>query len=421
MNRRQFVTAVSAGAAGLGTGAVGLAEATTSRRQVAPSDQVIVGVIGPGSRGKDMMRRLLRVPGVRIGAVCDVYEPRFDEARGVTRENTPGFADYRRMLDASPDLDAVLVATPLGLHAEHMVAALQRDLHVYGEKAMGFTVEHCNAISAAAAASRGHFQVGQQYRYAPWYRRALERIRAGEIGRVTHIYGYWHRNYDWRRPVPEPSLERLINWRLYREYSGGLLAELGSHQLDVANWIFQETPESVIGTGGIDFYRDGRETYDNVQAIYNYPSGARFTFSSLIGNHRTGYQIIVYGTGGTVELTLEDGAFFYEPARPGSAVPPEMIEAGVNTSPTLSTAGDMPYRGPGAPIEVPPEKAGDPSTLAAAAFIDCIRNDERPVADARVGWDTAVAVALGNRAIHATERVDFAEHLQDSPYAAGTS
>lgn len=413
MNRRDFVRAAAAGAAGLGASSLSLEAAARTLRQrpVAPSDQVVMGIIGAGSQGKYVMRNMLRVPGVRFGAICDVYEPRFAEAREVTGEETPVYGDYRRMLDEASDLDAVLVATPLSFHAEHAVAALDRGLHVYGEKSMAFTVAGCDAIVEAVQRNNCRFQTGLQYRYAPWYRQAVRRIAEGEIGRVTHIYAYWHRNYNWRRPVPEPSLERLINWRLYKEYSGGLLAELGSHQIDIANWILGEVPERVIGDGGIDFYHDGRETFDNVQAVFTYPSGAKLFFSSIIGNHKVGYQINVYGTGGTIELTLEGGEFYYEPARTNSAVPQEMIEAGVNTTASLAQQGDMPYRGPGRPIEVPEEEAGNQNRLAAAAFFESIRQNHRPFADERVGWASAVPVALGNEAVYAADRVDFDDHV----------
>jgi len=410
MKRREFVTtsAAVAGSSLLGTDA--LAQ-TLAKRRVAPSDEINVGVIGPGSRGKYIMRLFLRNPGVRVTALCDVYEPRFAEGREITGEDTPAYRDYREMLDAERDLDAVIVASPLSYHGDHMVASLERGLHVYGEKAMAHTVSDCNAIVKAAKESGRHFQTGLQYRYAPWYREALERIRAGEIGRVTHVYGYWHRNYNWRRPVPDPSLERLINWRLYKEYSGGLLAELGSHQIDVANWIFDEAPMNVIGTGGITFYNDGRETFDNVQAVFTYPGGGTHVFSSIIGNHNVGYQLNIYGTGGSVKLTLSDGAFYYEPARANSAVPEELVERGVHTSATLATRGDMPYRGPGLPIEIPENEAGNPNFLAVASFIESLRNDSRPFADEQVGWNSAVAVALGNEAIRGKRYVEFANHI----------
>ena len=190
-----------------------------------------------------------------INALCDVYEPRFEEARAITGEDTPAFTDYRAMLDAATDLDGVIIASPLSFHAEHILAALEAGLHVYGEKSMAFTVEECDAIVRAVRDAGVHYQIGLQYRYAAWYRQAIERIRAGEIGRVTHVYAYWHRNFNWRRTVPEPSLERLINWRMYREFSHGLLAELGAHHVDTANWVFGETPVENF----IVFLRTARE------------------------------------------------------------------------------------------------------------------------------------------------------------------
>jgi hypothetical protein len=106
---------------------------------------------------------------------------------------------------------------------------------------------------------------------------------------------------------------------------------------------------------------------------------------------------------------------FYEPARGNSAVPEELIEAGVNTTASLSTSGDMPYRGPGEPIEVPEDQRGDPNQLAAASFVESVRQDKRPFADETVGWRTAVSIALGNEAAYNAGRVDFADHVASSP------
>ena len=411
MERREFIT-TSAAAAAASTSLLLDACARTDPDEPAGSastDLVRLGVIGVGSRGQDMMRQFLRVPGVRIAALCDVYEPRFDEGRAITGEHTTIYRDYRAMFDRAGDLDAVVVATPLNMHAEHVLAALDSGLHVYGEKSMAFTVAECDAIVRAVRASGRHYQVGLQYHYAAWYRQALQRIREGEFGRVTHVYAYWHRNYNWRRPVPDPSLERLINWRLYREYSHGLVAELGAHHIDTANWIFDELPSSVIGNGAITFYPDGRETFDNVQAIYSYPSGGTLVFSSIIGNHKQGCQVVVYGTGGSVELTLEDGTAYYEPARPNSAVPTAMVERGVNTTASLSTRGDMPYRGRGRLIRIERREAGDPSWHAARAFVMSVRENTRPVADEVVAWNEGVAVALGVEAVRTGSRIDFAD------------
>ena len=104
----------------------------------------------------------------------------------------------------------------------------------------------------AAAHPRQVLQTGLQRRYSPFYQAAKAMIDKGLIGDVTHIRAQWHRNGAGRRPVSDQTLERQINWRFYREYSGGLAAELASHQLDVADWFFGATPEFVSGIGGID-------------------------------------------------------------------------------------------------------------------------------------------------------------------------
>ena len=420
MNRRKFVRVVSAGAVGAGSallqdgaGANVRAQAKAATRTVAPSDQIGVGVIGPGSRGREIMRHFLRVPGVKIRAVADVYEPRFAEARRLTKEETPAYADYRKLLERK-DLDAIIVATPLYLHAEHVNASLESGRHVYGEKSMGYSVEHCNRIVEAVRRSRKHFQVGHQYRYAPWFHEAVRRIREGEIGEAKHIFGYWHRNNNWRRPVPDPKFERLINWRMYKEYSNGLMAELGSHMIDVANWVFGATPESVVGSGGVDFWKDGREVNDNVQAIFRYPGGRTFVFSSLLENHKVGNQQWVYGSEGSVELTMEDGAFYYEKDRRRSATPAsaEIVERGVTTGATYSPRGDMPYRGPGAPIKVADGEAGNPTYICCKSFVESLRDNKRPFADEHVGYASAVSVVLANKAIEDARRIKFADHVK---------
>src|SRR3989442_9730739 len=142
MNRRNFVKAVSAGT--LGATVVRRSSGKTGElRAVPPSDQIRLGIIGPGSRGQELMRYFLRVPGVRMAGLCDVYEPRFATARKITGEDTPVYRDHRRLLEAR-DLDAIVVATPLSLHAEHVVASLKSGRHVYGEKSLWLTLGDCN-------------------------------------------------------------------------------------------------------------------------------------------------------------------------------------------------------------------------------------------------------------------------------------
>ena len=254
IDRRLFVRGLSAAVAAstLDTDSV-LAQSSKTQpsktdsdaaRQIAPvtdTSPFRIGIIGPGSRGQELVRSFLRVPGVKIVAAADVYQPRFAELNQTCGYQVPSTSDYRALLDRK-DLDAVIVATPLGLHAQHVIPALESGHHVYGEKTMAYTLEDAAKIVNATSLHKRIFQVGHQYRYSPWIRAAVARVQQGEIGDVTHIMAYWNRNNNWRRPVPDPSLERLINWRLYNQWSLGLLAELGSHHMDIANWVFGSTP-----------------------------------------------------------------------------------------------------------------------------------------------------------------------------------
>jgi predicted dehydrogenase len=424
MDRRRFVGSLSAGLGGLALAGLGVPGRAYATGRLPASDTINLGVIGVGSRGQWLMRNFLRVPGVRITALSDVYEPRLQEGRGITGENTPGYLDYRRMLDREAGaMDAVVVASPLHAHEEQVVAALDRGLHVFGEKAMAFSLDGCNRIVEAVRRNGRHYQVGHQYRYAPWAQEAVRRVQAGEIGEITHVQGYWHRNNNWRRPIPASPpagwsaerLERLINWRLYTDQSRGLLAELGSHHIDFANWVFGAMPTAAMGSGSIVAYADGRETFDNVQCIFEYPNGRRLTFSSLLNNHKQGYQVWIIGTGGNLRLTLGSAHFYFEPPRPNSAVPEglpareNVVTVGVETSPTLAVTGDLPYDGPGQKVEVEDDMSAD--LMIAAAFAQTVREGIRPWADERVGWESTVPVIFGDQASRSGQRVDFAEHV----------
>ncbi|MGH9617992.1 MAG: Gfo/Idh/MocA family protein, partial [Acidobacteriaceae bacterium] len=243
-------------------------------RHIAANDRVNVGIIGPGSRGKELVRQLLRTPGVEIAAQCDVYEPRFAELDELVGKKVPACKDHRELLQRK-DLDAIFIATPPVFHASYAIDAMQSGLPVYCEKTMGFTPQDSFNVVAEARRPGRIFQIGHQMRYASWIRDSVERVHRGEIGEPTHVYTYYHRSDNWRREVPNPSLEHLMNWRLYKETSGGLFEELGSHQIDIGNWVFQEQPQDVIGATSIAVYHDGRTVGDNVQAVVGYSKGRR--------------------------------------------------------------------------------------------------------------------------------------------------
>lgn len=374
-------------------------------RPIAANDRVNVGIIGPGSRGQELIRQLLRTPGVEIAAACDIYEPRFAEVNELVGKNVPSYKDYREIL-ARQDLDAIFIATPPVFHAEYAIAAMQRGLPVYGEKTLGFSPEDCtNAVDAVANTGQ-IFQIGHQMRYGSWIRESIRRVQQGDIGEPTHVYAYWHRADNWRREVPNPKLEHLMNWRLYREFSGGLLEELGSHHIDIANWVFQEQPQHVLGTTSIVLYNDGRTVGDNVQAVYEYSKGRRMFFSSLTDNAMMADQLWVYGTEGSVQITLED-ATFYRPTKKTitAASHSNVIQRGLKTGASYNTSWEMPYRGPGDRLHI---RKGEDATLAACkAFIECVRTRQQPLANVAVGFGSGIACSIGKSAVREGKRMQI--------------
>ncbi|HZY63063.1 MAG TPA: Gfo/Idh/MocA family oxidoreductase [Edaphobacter sp.] len=403
MNRRLFVQGLSAAA--VATKSIASLAETALPTLSSDSTPIRLGIIGPGSRGKELIRNALRVPGVKVVAAADVYPPRFQQLNQLCGYEVAAHHDYRALVERK-DLDAIIVSTPLSFHAEHVLAALKSGHHVYGEKTMAFTVDETNQIVRAVESGKKVFQVGHQYRYAAWIQEGIKRIQQGEIGDLTHVYAYWHRNNNWRRPVPDPSLERLINWRLYKQYSHGLLSELASHHIDLANWAFGEAPQTAYATGSIAVYHDGREVNDNVQSVLGYSKGRRFVFSSITDNAMMGDQLWFYGTKGSLNLTLEDATFYYEPKHATRVRPKSGIEGrGIMTGASYRPAGEMPYRGAGKPIPILNRE--DPTQTAVRSFIQCARTGEKPISDVQNGARVAMAVITAYHSIDAKRELEI--------------
>ena len=403
MNRRDFLQTASASAA--------LARSSFARAAASAVKPVRLGIIGAGSRGQEDLRQFLHVPGVSIAAICDIYPPRSAQVNRLAGAEVPATASYQELL-ARNDIDAVLIASPVALHAEHVIATARSGRPIYGEKALGFTVDDNRRIVDEVLRAKVPFQIGHEYRYAPWVKESVRRIHKGDIGKPTHIYAYWNRNGNWRRTVPTPDpggkLERLINWRLYRETSGGLGTELGSHHIDIANWVFGEQPESVLGTNSICVYHDGRTVGDNVQSVFNYSQGRRLMFSSITDNAKNGNELWIYGTEGSVQITIEDATFYYEKKlsnQPTADKPVSktIVERGVVTGASYSTAGEMPYRGVGEKVQTGP--VSDPTLESVRSFIGAVRGENAIEADVHVGFASGVACAIAHDAVFEEKRV----------------
>lgn len=362
-------------------------------------DPVKLGIIGVGSRGGLLTTLLLGIPGAEIVAYCDNYPENFEKAGRQIGKEARGFTDYREMLEMD-EIQGVVIATPPHEHARMTIDALYRGKHVFCEKAMALTIQDCLDMVHAQQDTGKILQVGHQRSFNIRFLKGIEMIREGKLGNITQIRAYWHRNNDWRRPVPSPELERKINWRLYREYSRGLMTELASHQIHVANWVLDEVPVEVSGSGGINYWKDGREVYDNVNLVYTYPSGTHLVYDSLISNKKYGCEEQVMGPLGTLEM--EGGKFFEEnpPPAPGIVQLINQIEKGIFEV--------VPVGGPSWVPDDPSEDKGsyiteviksDGTEMEMEAFVNAVR-EERPIPGmVEEAYYASVASLLGDQAL----------------------
>ncbi|GAB6123934.1 MAG: Gfo/Idh/MocA family oxidoreductase [Prevotella sp.] len=275
-----------------------------------------LAIIGTGSRGMYHINHLLQIPHAEIVAICDIYQPHLDNAAKLCPK-AKQYKDYNEAINAA-DVDGILISTPLHQHAPISIAGLKAGKHVFCEKSMARTIEQCKEMYEVYKESGKVLYIGLQRLFDPKYLKALELIQNGTIGEIVGLRNFWYRNNDWRRPVPEPSLEKQINWRLYRESSGGLMTELASHQLQMGTWVNKSLPDYITGFGDILFWKDGREVYDSVSVIYHYSNGLRMTFESIISNKHYGMDEQVLGHKGTLELA--QGLLYMENPKPAPGI-----------------------------------------------------------------------------------------------------
>ena len=284
--------------------------------EAAKGGKAKLALIGTGSRGMYHANILLQIPQAEVVAVCDVFQPHLDNAS----KQFPKAKVYTNYLDAihDPDVEGVLISSSLHTHAPITLAALRAGKHVFCEKAMARTMEECKEIYTTYQESGKVLYIGLQRLFDPKYLKGIELIRQGVLGEIVDIRNYWYRNNDWRRPLPKVADEKIVNWRLYKETSGGLMTELAAHQLQLGTWVYQALPDYITGFGDIIFWKDGREVYDSVSVIYHYPNGKRMTFESIISNKHYGMDEEVLGNKGTLELAK--GLLYLEDPTPASNI-----------------------------------------------------------------------------------------------------
>lgn len=350
------------------------------------SEVVRVGVIGTGDRGTGLMRLIDEIDGMQVTACCDIIPFRRNAAVELGNSVT-GFEDYKELLREA-DVDAVIVATPFSTHDEIAIDALDAGKHVFCEKTMAKGLDRTQKVVDKTNSTDLVFQTGHQWHSSPLYQKAREIIRNGYLGEITSFECQWNRNGDWRRPVPDPKWERMINWRMYREYSGGLVAELMSHQIDWINWVKESHPEKIVGFGGIDHWDDGRETFDNAHVMFQYPDGVEATFTCTTTNGFGDFGIKVLGSKATMMLDYTTGEIYAE----RSTIVEKGLVDGVSGATIKAWEEGKPVR-----IEAP---GNDPTIDALREFYRSITQGAAVTSGVGTGATTSKCVHIALEALH---------------------
>jgi len=396
--RRTFLKQAAIGAAVL---------AYPSAAVLGANDRVRVGMIGVGDRGNDLLGQVRSVSNVELVAMADVYSRRRDQAKS----KVPGiqtFDDYRRLLDMK-DIDGVIVASPLHIHARHFVDVLAAGKDLYAEKTMTWSIPEADKCLAAAKSSGRVVQIGLQHQSSGSLVDAKEWIKDGRVGKVTQVESWMSRNTphgkgQWVRPVPSDCTAqnvnwsaflngrpdrpfdpyKLINWRLFWEFSGGNCAENMVHQIA---WIMTALdlpePSAAYMSGGVFSEKDGREVPDTIAVTLDFPKDIVVTWQSTFSNKHYDLGDRILGSDGTLEHHFEE-ALEYWPEK-------------TNRPDGESTKGHSHDQG------------------HMQNWLECIRSRGVPNATAEIGYRSALAVHMANLSYRNKKRVTLEEARAITP------
>ena len=250
---------------------------------------VTVGLIGAGGRGTfDATTLVKNVPNARLTAVADLFPERNERAKKAT-----GIQDLKEYpsgdeLLRSSGVDAVIIATPVYLHPEHLEAAIKAGKHIYIEKPAGADVAGVKRLLRAADSAPRNLDItfGFQQRYGPCYRKAKALVDSGGIGRVVAAHAYWVKSQVNNNIVPGPppttEIEKIKQWHEWRAYFGDYIVENNVHGIDVLNWFLGGHPTKAVGSGGRTLIKYG----DNTDHSY-----VTFDYANNVQGHLNGTMI----------------------------------------------------------------------------------------------------------------------------------
>jgi len=293
-----------------------------SGQNYSANDQLQIALIGAGGMGTADTNTAITVPGIKLIAVCDLYDGRLADAKKKWGNDIATTRDYREILERK-DIDAVIIATPDHWHKDISVAAMNSGKSVYCEKPMVHDITEGPAVIAARNKNKVIMQVGSQGLSSLGNEKARQLLKDGAIGKLNYAEGFWARMSPtgaWQYPIPEDAsaqtvgwdtfvantkkrpfdATRFFRWRNYRDYGTGVSGDLFVHLFSSLHFVTGSIgPNKIMATGGLRYWKDGREVPDVMLGMFDYPETQvhpAFNLSLRVN--------FVDGTGGTNYLRM---------------------------------------------------------------------------------------------------------------------
>jgi myo-inositol 2-dehydrogenase / D-chiro-inositol 1-dehydrogenase len=246
----------------------------------AANSAVTVGLLGSGSRGTYVATMLAKNTPARVVALCDLFDEKMQRAKAsIGVENPKLYKDFHDMLKS--DIDAIIIATPVFLHADHFEAAVKAGKHIYIEKPAAPDIAGCKRIMKAADSADRKINItfGFQRRYGQVYLKAKKLVDSGAIGRIHLGHAHFIKSGGaWtgvQTPAkPQTEMEKVVSWHAWKELSGDLIVENNVHSIDVLNWFLGGHPNSAVGTGGSTLPKRG-DMRDHNFVAFEYDKGVQ--------------------------------------------------------------------------------------------------------------------------------------------------
>jgi predicted dehydrogenase len=431
LNRRSFLKVASAASAV--TMAAGKIQALVSAqaepsRPISANDHIQIGLIGAGGQGQGDTATAIQVPGVRLVAVADCYDGRLEHSKEIWGRELFTTRDYNEIL-ARKDIDAVIIATPDHWHKQAAIDAMKAGKDVYCEKPMIYLYADGPEMIETARSTGRILQIGSQRVSSVVYAKAKELLASGAIGQLNMVTAHWDRNSaigawdysippdaspetcDWPRflgTAPKISFnsEHFFQWRKWKAYGSGVAGDLFVHLFSGTHFITGSNgPTRGMATGGLRFWKDGRDVPDVMLGLFDYREGFNLSLRvNFVDGGEESEGLIFTGSEGTMEIAGNAVSVNRVPreTEPGytigtftEAMQKEFLEQYRMKYPKVQPDGPT---APGYQKYVAPAGYSD-SYDHFKNFFASVRSRRQPVEDSVFGFRAAGAALLSNLSI----------------------